>query len=787
MAAVNAADYSIATNGDIRYTGTGTNNTVIEFHRWLGDLMDNAAAVGNDLLDITSATASARSTDNIITLNSPYNIDDVVAQHLYDGSVIQGVAGTDIWDGIVCFAAANTYLTIIQNGKIVSPNFWTTGLNADTANGISHKFMIKVRSAGADIDGRRLIGQTREFGKTYSEFNINGTARGNNVLALTFATDLNNATAVATVAGWNTIVNTEGLNLLDVNNDTVNEQYYSQWDRAALTVNQLYERTKWLSRRATSLSAGTDTGTDFNIGDGTILGQAQSFANGAKAAYATRVFANLKAQGAPTGNLVAKIYAHSGTFGSSSIPTGSALATSKNFDTSKLTTAYITYEIGFDTQFELLASTNYTVSFEFTGTSTNYVKMQGLAASGTHAGNRSQLVSSTWTATAGDDLNFDIHTSPKLYNLTGELFRGVTHEVPVKTGAGTFSAVEAVSWTGGTGQLLAVDVAATPRMIWLQLLTGVAPSGTLTITGGTSAATATVNGTALATTAASGTGTVATITFAAQGVTPFPAGTTVTVAGVTPTAYNGTFLSTGGSTTTVTYASAATGAQTVAGTVVAVIGARTLSQPFIGASTGSALIGAYGLGVKTSTLTASDKLFDLTNTQRVPPNNVTFTVSGLKITAPADRVLVGPSSAGALQTNQLTLATTLSSATETAVVCTTTIPSDTPTTGTIRIQLDTGIYRLVSYTSFASATFTIASTDFTGVNVATQPRNVFISYIDKVAAATSETFTVVYNVDRTVFVRVRNGDSVAPIKTFESTGTVGSAGGSATAIRTTDL
>ena len=51
-------DFSIAANGDIRYTGTVVNYTVIAFHRWLGDLMDDAQASGNDILDITDATAS---------------------------------------------------------------------------------------------------------------------------------------------------------------------------------------------------------------------------------------------------------------------------------------------------------------------------------------------------------------------------------------------------------------------------------------------------------------------------------------------------------------------------------------------------------------------------------------------------------------------------------------------------------------------------------------------------------------------------------------------------------
>src|SRR3990167_2158435 len=191
-------DFSIAANGDIRYVGTaGTNYTVIEFHRWLQDLQDDAQAAGNDLTDITDPTASERATDNLITLINSFNIDDHAAQHLYDGSIVQA-GGATIYDGILVLAPAGTYVSVIQNGKIVTPNFWTTALNADSAQGISHRFLLKVRTGGSDIDGRRLIVQTREYGFAFSEFKINGTARGNNVAALAAATDLNNTTAAAT-------------------------------------------------------------------------------------------------------------------------------------------------------------------------------------------------------------------------------------------------------------------------------------------------------------------------------------------------------------------------------------------------------------------------------------------------------------------------------------------------------------------------------------------------------------------------------------------------------------
>ncbi len=69
------------------------------------------------------------------------------------------------------------------------------------------------------------------------------------------------------------------------------------------------------------------------------------------------------------------------------------------------------------------------------------------------------------------------------------------------------------------------------------------------------------------TTGASGTGAVATLTFAPQASIPFPDGTVITVTGVTPSEYNGTYTVITGTTSSVSFASTATEAQTVAGTI----------------------------------------------------------------------------------------------------------------------------------------------------------------------------------------------------------------------------
>ncbi len=564
-----AADWTIdRATGNIRYVGDDHNGaspsyvTVIDFRRAIGALADDAEYSGDDEYDIISDTAMDRQTDNYVKLLGNYNIDDAAAEHIYDGTIEQGTGGTQVrYDGFVNYGNSDVQIQIIQDGAVLTDDWWnynSAGLNADATKGISHRFMLKMIDAGADIDGRNLIGTCRRFNKTYSEFKVTASSAGNNTLALSDSTDLNNQTSSATVATWDQFANdNEGYIGIDVNNDGSDEYYYSSWDigggsaPASPVINDLYEYQKYITRDG---SSGT------------------------------------------------------------------------------------------------------------------------------------------------------------LYGLDSELFRGITHEIALSGGAGTWVEPESLSWgtgaTAGTGQLLAVDdtTASSSTKMWIQLLTGVVPNAN-TITG------------------------------------------------------NG-------------------GATATAGTVTE----RSISTPFNGASTGSAIIGSYGMGVDTTDLSKDDKVFDLTNTQITPPNNVTFTVYGL--VSGEDRVLVTNDSSSSIDYSQLTLNGALTGGAVTSVVVSGSIPSDTPSSGTIRIERDSGLYSLHPFSSWTGSTFTITSADFSGDN-ASDANNVFISYIDKLAAATSESFTGVYDADRTLFVRVRDGGGT-PIKTFETTGSLTTSGGSATAIRTSD-
>ncbi len=719
MAMVNA-DWSITrATGNIRYIGddhtlsggTPSYATVIQFHRWLQAFADDPEFTGDDELDIIDKNPSDRSTDNIIRLVNGFNVDATAIEHLYDGTIIQGTDETEErWDGIVNFGNATAHIQILQDGAILSDDYWNYGreagthtgldnasvlsdstlgagtndlvgytiknitdgsqgiitantattvtatlyggtdndwdigdihhiaqpLNGDAGQGISHRFMIKTREQGVDIARRRLLGTTRRYGNTYSEFSINGTSQGNNVLALSDTTDLNNSTAWATINALADISNTEGLRLIDISGDGTPEEYYSEWDRGANSINTFYEYLK------------------LQQADGTV-----------------------------------------------------------------------------------------------------------------------------------DTLN----------GLNGELFRGLTHSFGYDTETGTMFVTndegvwgEALVCDGGTGTFTVGEAihedSATPawygRVIGGDLAVGVGgtlivdlESGTLTdndtFTGQTSGATAAVNDATPPTTPTATAGRMRFFAIDDDGTTGNLYGQIIS--GTAPVNNTRIYDDTSSSNFV-----------DVNGTVTE----RTVSTPFVGQSTGSALIGSYGLGLQAADTSAADTFFDLGNNAITPPNNVTFTVSGF---ISGDYVLCTEDNAGDINFTQMTSDTTLSGAAVTTVSVVA-IPSDTPTTagtkGGIRVERDSGLYSLHRYTAFSTSTndFTIPSADFSTDN-ATTPFNVFVTYLDLVTASTSENFSYVYSSDRTHFVRVRDGGAT-PIKTAETTGVMGTNGGTASVNRIDD-
>lgn len=652
--AITATDVSVAVNGDIRWTGGATPNyTVLELHRFLQDLADDAQASGDDLVDITSSTPSARSTDNIITLNPPYNIDDTMAEHLYAGSITQA-GGDTVYSGLRVLGAVNTAATqlmVIQDGDLYqftttdTAPFWGTqatgGYNGNAAAGILMRILVKSRENGADFDGKRVRVQARPWGDTYDFFNVT-LGQGESVAAISTTPDGQNDTAQGTVTLYADVLNsggtanapTGGYQTIDLNNGNGAQPYASQWTFGAQGdgLKALWEYTKDLS----------GTGSTKTI-DG-IIGE---FYLG------------------------------------------------------------ITHEIDYDGQ-----TVNFTerevVSW---GTLITY---DGLVSGPFTPGN----VVTIGTAGAAGRVQWDNGTTlllvalddPTITLLDNDViteFPGVSQVATSTTAAINVTIVDNAA-SGGSGVLLADNDAGATGTMWIQLQTGVAPVNNLPIHGATTA---------------------------------------LAVTNLAPTA-------------------------------------RTVPKIFTGSYTGT-YIGAYGIGIDPLDLTASDNIQDLLAVTQTPPNNVTFTVTGL--VSGEDRVLVGPRTGVSLLKAQDTHTALLTDNVTTSVIMTTAIPTDTPTSGTIRIEDNNGVFTSQAYTSYTGSTYTLTAAYQGSDNAnAAALTDVFISYIDELAGGSTATFTSVFLSTRDLFGRVRDGGAT-PIVTFEAVAAqLTSTGGGFATIRQSD-
>lgn len=112
----------------------------------------------------------------------------------------------------------------------------------------------------------------------------------------------------------------------------------------------------------------------------------------------------LDKSGNPTGTINARIYAHSGTFGASSVPGGSALAVSDGISVSGLsgTPAEKIFNFSGANKITLAGGTKYVLTVEHNGgTGGDTVNVHALSTSPAHAGNSCYLFGS-WTEYASD-------------------------------------------------------------------------------------------------------------------------------------------------------------------------------------------------------------------------------------------------------------------------------------------------------------------------------------------------------------------------------------------------
>lgn len=143
---------------------------------------------------------------------------------------------------------------------------------------------------------------------------------------------------------------------------------------------------------------------------GAIIEEGQSVTGDGSALKSVQFY--IRKTGSPTGNVVAKVYSHTGTFGTSSLPTGSALATSDNVDITTLavgTPALKEFTFSGVNKITLVSGTKYVVTIYYSsGNSSNKLTVHSDGSSPTHGGNESRYVSS-WKATSSRDLVFILY------------------------------------------------------------------------------------------------------------------------------------------------------------------------------------------------------------------------------------------------------------------------------------------------------------------------------------------------------------------------------------------
>ena len=165
-------------------------------------------------------------------------------------------------------------------------------------------------------------------------------------------------------------------------------------------------------------------------------------------------------------------------------------------------------------------------------------------------------------------------------------------------------------------------------------------------------------------------------------------------------------------------------------------------------------------------------------TSQVPPTLVGITVGNL---VAGDRVLVArENGSGGILRDEYTPVAASSGATSIQVV--ESIKTDTPSSGVIRVK-----NLRYTYSSFNAGTKTFSGLSPALASAIVTADDVFVPFIDKVAASTAESQTFIYSANFTARVDVRNGSGGSPIIPFNTLLSVTSAGASVNASRNSDV
>ncbi len=267
-----ATDLTIDSSGNIRQAtafvpGTHSRYSTLDLHTFLQDLADNATPSGDDLVSILGSNPSElagkrnASRPMALTLLPNFNINDATAQWFKFGSIEQN-SGNDLYTGLKVLGSlvANSPIYITQsNAKITK--YWA---DADASN---FQILVKAKSGGSLIDSGNVTVFSRKYGQTYSHFDVNLAAGGEQAAALSTALDSNisiSSAAAQTAFGTITIA------LGDFNWDS-GDGNGSKLYKGKITLNgsttlaTAYQAMQWACSESSTATIGSVPGWRYRV------------------------------------------------------------------------------------------------------------------------------------------------------------------------------------------------------------------------------------------------------------------------------------------------------------------------------------------------------------------------------------------------------------------------------------------------------------------------------------------------------------------------------------------
>lgn len=269
---IDAIKFTIDSSGNIRQVtgfspGTDSRYSTLDLHALLQDLADNATPSGDDLVSILGSNPSElagkrnASRPMALTLLPNFNINDDTAQWFKFGSIEQN-SGNDLYTGLKVLGSlvANSPIYITQsNAKITK--YWA---DADAGN---FQILVKAKSGGSLIDSGNVTVFSRKYGQTYSHFDVNLAAGGEQAAALSTALDSNisiSSAAAQTAFGTITIA------LGDFNWDS-GDGNGSKLYKGKITLNgsttlaTAYQAMQWACSESSTATIGSVPGWRYRV------------------------------------------------------------------------------------------------------------------------------------------------------------------------------------------------------------------------------------------------------------------------------------------------------------------------------------------------------------------------------------------------------------------------------------------------------------------------------------------------------------------------------------------